>query len=232
MVPIIFPIEQFRSLPKNSIALSVCIPKNGKFLHSGIVFNEKDNIFFIHLATYRSLRKDNLEQMLNNYTHFVYTNFAYLIKTDPHFFKRKSLIAYLQTVFDKNENTIPYSFLFKNTTFDTNKVVQLGKGEYGLTCSTFVIAVLESHGISLCLKDSWPEREDDKEIREKIISIYKEDPRVPEEHLAIMESELSCVRFRPEEVLCASGKYPIPCEFSEIQECSKKVLNYVNSNSN
>lgn len=230
MIPILFPIEQFRTLPKNSIAISVCLPKRGKFLHSGIVFNDKGNIFFIHLVTYRSLRCDNHDQILNDYTHFIYTNFAQLIKTDPHFFKRKSLIAYLHAIFEKNENTIPYSFLFKNTSFDQNLTIKLGEGEYGLTCSTFVMAVLESHGIFLCDKDSWPEREDDKEIRKRIIAIYKKDPRLPDPHIKIMESELSCVRYRPEEVLCSSGKYPLPSKFIEVIDCSKKVLSYINSN--
>ena len=227
---ILFPIEQFRTLPKYSIAISACINKNSEFLHSGIVFNLMGKIHFLHLATHKYLQCDNYHEILNDYSFFIYTNFSHLIKTDPHFFRRKALIAYMQALFEKNKNTIPYSFLFKRTPFDKTKTYNPGFGQYGLTCSTFVMAVFESNGIHLCEKESWPKREDDIVIRDRIISIYKKDRRVPPEHISIMENEISCIRFRPEEVLCTSSKLPLPCTFKELRDCSHKVLANIEAN--
>lgn len=230
MPTILFPIEQFRTLPKNSIAVSVCIPNGGRLLHSGIVFNLNNKVYFIHLASHCYLKCDDIQEILNNYKLFIYTNFSQLIKTDPHFIRRKVIIASLLAVFEKNYNTIPYSFLYKDSTFDHNNHLQLGKGENGLTCSTFIMAILKRNGYTLCQKDSWPEREDDRIIRQEIISEFRQGGRVPEDHIKIMETELTCVRFRPEEVLCSSAKYPLPSHFNEIYDCSEKVKGYFSSN--
>jgi hypothetical protein len=230
MPTILFPIEQFKYQPKNSIAVCMCIPKNSSWLHSGIIFNYNNKIGFIHLATHCFLKQDDFQQISDDYKLFIYTNFAHLIKSDPHFVRRKIIIANLQAIFEKEKYSIPYSFLYKNTTFDKDNYLQLAPGEHGLTCSTFVMAVLERNGYTLCKKETWPEREDDHLIREEIVSFFRKGNRIPEDHIKIMESELTCVRFRPEEVLCASAKYPLPCNYDEIQECSSKVKGYIPSN--
>ncbi len=227
MPSFLFPIEQFKSQPKGSIAVTLSIHKDSDFLHSGLAFRDGDQISFLHLASYKSLRCEDLYQIAGDYVFFIYTNFSHLIKTDPHFFRRKALIAYLKAIYEKNKQTIPYSFLYKKVPFDKERKFNPELGQIGLTCSTFVMAALEDNGIFLCNKDSWPARHDDVEIRKRIISIYNEDPRVPKEHLAIMESELYCVRFRPEEVLCASGRFPVPCNFKDTVECSEKALSNI-----
>lgn len=230
MPSFLFPIEQFKSQPKSSIAIVLCIHKTGDFHHSGFVFKDGDQISFIHLATYKSLRCEELSLVIKDYNFFIYTNFSYFIRTDPHFFRRKTFIAYLEAIYEKNKFTIPYSFLYKKVPFDKDRTFNPALGQIGLTCSTFVMAALEDNGIFLCNKESWPERDDDVEIRKRIISMYKEDPRVPPEHIAIMEEEITCVRFRPAEVLCASGKFPIPCDFQDTLECSDKVTSNLKDN--
>lgn len=99
-----------------------------------------------------------------------------------------------------------------------------------MNCSTFVIAVFEYNRIFLCKKETWPIREGDREVHEYLIDILSKNQYVKDTDIIRLKNDIGCVRFRPEEVLCASSKNPLPCEFAETTDCSKTVLEYVTSN--
>lgn len=227
MPPDYFPIERFSQQPNNSIAITVCKPKRGSLLHCGIVFNYKNSLIFLHLASHRYLKLDGLQDILSDNENALYTNFAHLIKNDKHFFLRKSLIALMFAIMEKNKNTIPYSFLFKDTKFNQNNELILGKNEYGLTCSTFVLAVFERHSLTICNKESWPPREDDKIMQQQIIDLLSENPHIDKSHIEIMKKDIGCVRFRPEEVLSASSRFPLPCKFENAKEFSEVIRDHL-----
>lgn len=108
---------------------------------------------------------------------------------------------------------LPYAFRYRETAFSTDGRIPLGKSEHGLTCATFILAVLRSTGIDLLRLAEWPRREGDVERHRELLDMLRRDPRVAADHLAAVAAEESCVRYRPEEVVAAASSADLPLSF-------------------
>jgi hypothetical protein len=103
-----------------------------------------------------------------------------------------------------NSNNIPYGLDASGSCFDPSSgdFIQppLGKG---LTCATFITAVLGSLGFQLLLQQSWVEREEDEEYGKNVVLDLKEYG-ASESHISAVVTDIGAIRFRPEEVAGAS----------------------------
>jgi hypothetical protein len=113
---------------------------------------------------------------------------------------------------------IPYSLFFKSTSFTDEGVLKLGDNELGLSCSTFVLAILEKAGVQLIKLDDWDVREEDKSAHSDLIVLLRKYQRgfsISTTHIENVEKEVGCVRYRPQEVAAAAILNPHPAKFEE-----------------
>lgn len=141
----------------------------------------------------------------------------------------RSIAAYCRRLWNnKSTHGIKYGFRYVDskyvdlprTTSDKDKNVGkllLGPTEHGFTCATFVLVLFRAAGVELVDVFAWPSRDVDRTWQERMISSLRRH-RSPEgsnedleNHLRLLESEIGCARFRPEEVAAAASRdeYPV-----------------------
>ena len=97
----------------------------------------------------------------------------------------------------------------------------LGKG---LTCATFILAVMRSVGFAALLEESWSPREDDAAFGQQIVEdLIATQPPIDPAHISVLASDAGAKRFRPEEVVGGSIQPAEVCPFR-----SKKHSNWHN----
>lgn len=113
----------------------------------------------------------------------------------------------------------PYAIAFKGTSFDASGKLVLSAGAQGLTCATFILAVLNSVGLNLIDEESWPIRSE--EDRRFVESLSFATPT----HLELLkkETEAGCRRIRPEEVVGACASDP-PAKFDASREAGDRIV--------
>lgn len=130
-----------------------------------------------------------------------------------------------ERVFATNGRSIPYSFDAPNGCFDPNTGAALfGPTKLGLTCATFVLAVLEAAGIALIDYANWPaNREGDDEWRAFVIgALAQEAANV--EHVKAVRSATPGTRYRPEDVAAAAACFPPPATFDQTRPVVAEIL--------
>jgi hypothetical protein len=118
---------------------------------------------------------------------------------------------------------LPYAFRYRETAFSADGRILLGKSEHGLTCATFILAVLSSTGIELLSLAEWPHRDDDIERHSELLDLLRRDSRITADHLAAVAAEKSCVRYRPEEVVGAASWARLPVSFIDAQTAAGHI---------
>lgn len=128
-----------------------------------------------------------------------------------------AVVGYIRSVALNPGDRIPYGVALPDDCFDaTSGAWLLGPTGRGLTCATFVIAVLKAAGFTLLDVLSWQARPEDEAWRQLIIAALRGNPsnRQQADHI---EREGACSRFRPEEV-AGAGLVPVsgwPVGFAE-----------------
>jgi hypothetical protein len=102
--------------------------------------------------------------------------------------------------------------MYVETTFAPTGELKLGGTERGLTCATFVLAVLRSVGVELVELNSWRPRESDAPFLEWVIGALQ--GRARPEHVDGVSGERHCSRFRPTEVAASTAFRAIPVPFA------------------
>ena len=121
------------------------------------------------------------------------------------------------------EGGLPYAFRYRETAFGVDGRILLGKSEYGLTCATFILAVLRSAGVDLLRFAEWHHRDGDVERHHELLAMLRGDPRIAADHLAAVASEVRCTRYRPEEVVGAASSAPLPVSFIDAQAAAGHI---------
>lgn len=138
--------------------------------------------------------------------------------------RSRQLAIYCRRLWRTNDRNVPYAFSCPNDIFDKESgKFLLGKTKYGLTCSSFVLAVFLAQGIQLIDGTEWPRRLGDIEWQKQILTMLKE--HAAPEHIASVESEIGAVRYRPEEVAGAAALAPPAATFTAIQPVSEQIKN-------
>ena len=100
------------------------------------------------------------------------------------------------------------------------------KQEPGLTCATFIMALLRSLHLELFNVSVWPGRLEDKPVLDALISQLEKCGVEPARILA-MRSNHQNIRFRPEEVCGAVGEASWPVPFTSAQLLGGEVRDHV-----
>lgn len=211
----VYPIDDFINLPEFTIRVLIGKPEGGLSLHTGIIFKYKGEVHFLHLAWHHILKKE-VPPDVSNYEQIKFLDFPFFDLKDESYFRRKAIIPYFLLVHELNNGSIPYAILYHSTKFMETGELDLGEGEFGLTCATFVLAIFQSKGINLIDTETWSHREEDNEFFDSIYGHLEN--HTSEDHKNHLLSNKECVRYRAEEVAASSTKYDgLPISFNQAE---------------
>jgi len=114
------------------------------------------------------------------------------------------IVARCRAVFEKNKEGLAYAFQYSaETHFNGDGLLVSGKGNHGLTCATFILAVLNGCGIKILDESNWPHSSSDDPWAQEILAwLERFDP----DHTALLgQCTEAWARFCPEDVAAASG---------------------------
>jgi hypothetical protein len=114
----------------------------------------------------------------------------------------------------RSNPSLPYSLVYDATThFDANGVlVKTGAAQVrpGLTCATFVLAILNGVGVDILDESRWPPSDSDQPWADKILGMLQ---KIDPSYVKFMRQQMAgWSRFSPEDVAAASGlpQPPLP----------------------
>ncbi|MEX2139712.1 MAG: hypothetical protein WD894_10650 [Pirellulales bacterium] len=188
--------------------------------HIGVMHRDRNASYhFLHLAWHCLLRNDADRP-------------AYLsvwVAPNVPAERQRTIAAFCRRVWRKNErNGIPYAFSNPQGAFDpASGAFLIGPSRFGLTCSSFVLAVLHAAGLQVADYSTWPAgRAGDREWQQKII-LDLESQQTEQVHIEHLRSEIGTVRFRPEEVAAATVHAPPAVGFQQAEELGRQILNQI-----
>ncbi|WP_314242571.1 hypothetical protein [Empedobacter tilapiae] len=131
-------------------------------------------------------------------------------------------IAPICEVILENKTTVPYNITFHSTKFNQfDGSLELHENDYGLTCSTFIMSIFESIGITLIDIENWNYRDSDKEWQQKVVDYllkYKDESQAN-----FAKQNIGCFRFRPEEVFSTVSSDTLPCNLNHCEPLGEKI---------
>lgn len=188
--------------------------------HCIILYKSEDKAFTLHLEWHFVLKNESISKVQDeNY---------YWIRSSIHKLRQPSIAAFCKTVYDRNDQGIPYGIVYEGGKFNEDGTLILEGEEHGFTCATFVMAFFKSVGIQLIDIHNWDIRESDTEFHEKVVH-YLERTQASKAHIEKVRHNVGCARFRPTEVTVSSYFDPNPGDSKEIQILSTSLEKYIES---
>ena len=137
-----------------------------------------------------------------------------------------SVISNCLRIANANQNgQIPYSIFYaRKKYFDPSSGVYNNRViGFGLTCSTFILAVFEIMEIRLIKEETWKWRWRDLWWQAKMIfSMYRKG--ADKKHLWELVRQIGCLRYKPEEVVASGPVTKKPVSFEEMFQHSQNML--------
>jgi hypothetical protein len=159
----------------------------------------------------------------------LYSGDYYCIETGLDKINQEIVSEYCLLVAEKNKSKIPYAFWFQELYFlpVTGEVSDISSG-VGMTCATFVYAVLKSLGLPPIDVVDWPERPDDPDWINFIVGHLDKNPENLE-HVNAIKNAGPYIRMRPDEVVGAlsTDASEWPRHFEEVDIVSRQVRSHV-----
>lgn len=196
----------------NYVWIGICRPRANQ-LHCGFIYRFGGEDRIVHLAFHYDLRDE------------LYESDYWCAPVGLDRDNQAALAAILRSIVNGNPS-VPYGFDISGIAFDeaTGEFSQPVPGT-GLTCATFILAVLKTHRFVPLQVESWPLRDDDAAWQKSMIETMRQY-RVPDEHVAAVTARPEAARFRPEEVTgCVatdSEKWAIA--FDDARDLAARVL--------
>lgn len=188
--------------------------------HIGILHrNRNAHLQFLHLAWHCRLRNDD------NRPDYLSVWVAPSVPAQ----RQRIMAAFCRRVWRKNERDgIPYAFSNPQGSLDpATGAFLIGPTRFGLTCSSFVLAVFHAAGLQLADYESWPaDRDGDSQWQQSIIAELNSQ-QTEQGHIEHLRSEIGAVRFRPEEVAASTAHAPPPVAFQQAEEGGQQILNRI-----
>lgn len=121
---------------------------------------------------------------------------------------------------------VPYGILYEGGRFAEDGTALLEGRTVGLTCATFVLAVLSTANYQLIDIDTWQPRSEDGAWHDYIVEMlmrYRQgrEQILTVEHIDRVRRERGCVRYRPEDVAVATQLQPWPAAFASVKDPSQ-----------
>lgn len=211
----------FGNTPENQSGLGlfgivIGTPQSPEQRHIGVIHRntESDSFLMLHLRWHCRLSNEEIKGL-------------YLL-VDPDIPRKRmrQLAAVCRLVWNANEKGgIPFGFSSPLDCMDPDTFrYLLGPTKLGLTCASFVLAVLHQSGIKLLNYGDWPIRPEDIEWQKSILESLKGVAQW--EHIEALKGEIGrgALRFRPEEVAGAATESPFPVVFPSAEARGKSIL--------
>jgi hypothetical protein len=227
-------LKDFFYLPNYSIALACCKTETGR--HTGILYKDSDGIVrLLHFAFHFRLYNQVVYLEHPHFSTYKWVEFSRLNSiNDPQSERKESIINYIKFVVRKQskiENKIGYAVGYHGDSFDATGELRLTGNAIGLTCSTFIMAIFQSIGITLIDFKLWPHRQNDIEWKEEVVNLLAQHG-VDEDHVNAVRNETAFTRFRPEEVTASSINNKLPSSFKFCEFWGEIILFGITPNNN
>jgi hypothetical protein len=137
------------------------------------------------------------------------------------------IISQFCSVFEEKYRVAPsrhvgYGLRYTDGRFNHDPLDFLTNDGCGLTCATFVMALLRTYGIELLRQEEWPERPEDRPFHEFIVHELETSGADPE-HVEAVRKEIGCARYRPEEVTAAALLGDLPVGFVQASSLGAEI---------
>jgi hypothetical protein len=190
----------------NKTSIAIAIQKvTEEQSHASILYHQKqDNRYhLLHLAWHCLLKDQPTTEVSENRFYYTNTQISTAIQASVRTLSSKVSRRYMNQK-DGPEYGLesqPKSF------FDLSSgEVKLGENASGLTCATFVLALLRSHYVHIIDYQIIPDRREDEQLWfELVIKTLENTRRATPEHIEkVRQSTRGAVRIRSEDVVCAA----------------------------
>lgn len=211
------------SFTKEQLAIAITSGAFGS--HVGIAFHSvKEGLRLLHLARHQCLMDDDFSRQDIN-SRYV----AAVVDIPPA--ASKQMVSIIRSV-AKRQPRINYGINAKAAvgSFDNSGRYKPPKGSDGLTCATFVSTVFSDYKVPLIDLDTWEPNQENELWGRKVCAFLKQC-KVDESHLKAVESNISGLRVRPEEVAAAADAPASfkPVAYSVAKERAPAVLDALQS---
>lgn len=178
-------------LPGN-IEFGIAIARTAGGTHVGICYSFRGHAWVLHLAWHCRLQREPLAGAAVAYG----IGAGYLPPV-----RAPAVLAMFEYVWEKCQTgSIPYGLKYPGAKFRPDGTIEIPSGASGLTCATFVAAVLDAAGVKVIDETTWPEgRAGDREWQQEVVRLLKSH-RADPQHVEAVEREIGCARIRPEEI--------------------------------
>lgn len=186
---------------------------NSEQNHIGIIYRTANkSLNILHLAFHCDLRNEHVSSKY----------FWIIPKLDPieifHQAKAKVIKTKCRLIWERFQSNISYGIEY-GLRFDDE--LNLKGNSAGFTCATFVLAVFDTCGVRLLDENTWKFRNEDLDWQKKIVDILCQE-KASKKHIAKVQNEIGCARFRPEEV-AVSSFFDLPAKFEEIEPAGQRL---------
>ncbi|UWQ83534.1 hypothetical protein [Leisingera caerulea] len=191
--------------------------------HCGIIYRpSEEEVRFLHLAFHYKL----MDEKLNDANCCADSGLALWCAGSGLAPESQNVLAALACNIAEAKPGIPYAFDMDGNVFDPDTGrLKPGPPGTGLTCASFVLAVMNTYGFRPIDFSNWPERAEDEPWQEKILELMTKTG-ASEDHLKAVRGTGLNTRFRPEEVVGAAAQDEKDWAFdqSKAVELAKEVL--------
>ncbi len=200
----------------------------GDFTHSSIIYKWGDLIKTLDF--YVGKIRSHLSYGDLGHNDFIFVKYNKDSITDDFAIQVPSLC---ELVIEKN-SLLNFGITYNNSKFDNQGNLIMQQGDFGLTCSTFILSIFESVGINLIDYSTWQDRKEDMDWQKNILDFFIEkntaDPiKYPTEIVDHIKSNIGCFRFRPEEVASSTSGEIIPSNFEFCSDFGDKLIFAINN---
>lgn len=187
--------------------------------HVGILLHLDDGeVRLCHFAWHADLRNEPANTVAAG--RYVWGNSSLDI------YNKRFLASNFNHISTANANSLPYGLDASGACLDENNTffpIPLGKG---LTCATFIVAVMRSLGYPILQEETWPVgTEADQRWAEQVVSDLTTH-KAPQAHIDEVRKDLVNIsRFRPSQVAGALGSVTTsPASHEEAERLSQEIL--------
>ena len=162
--------------------------------HCGALYSPNDDeVRFLHLAFHYDLRNELL-------------NATYWWAKSGLQPENQMIMAALACNIAEADPPIPYGFDMQGNIFDPGSgELQPGPPGTGLTCASFVLAMLKTYGFEPIDFSKWSTRDEDAQWQARILAAMQQNG-ASEQHINAVRDGSVALRFRPEEVVATSSQ--------------------------
>lgn len=207
--------RSFQLVEKVGVAI---MNAGGGQLHSAFLFRiDQEPAHLLHLAWHHVLCCAPEGQHSGPDERYMWANLAELDAEN-----RRVLAGFLSTL-GTLKPPVPYGFRSEGIDFDmaTGKLRPHPEGR-GVTCATFLLTILKIFGFFPINEETWPtNRPGDADWQQQIVDLLRV---IAPEHAEAVRNDLTCARFRPEEVVGAVATAGWPHNFAEALVAGTDVL--------